>query len=88
MLPRMEKKGSKTKPILNESVSQDSRGLPRWLSSKKFTCNTGDMVLIPESGRSPRKGNGNPLQYFCPENSMDRGAWQATAHRITRAGYN
>jgi len=78
----------KKSPILNESVSQDSRGLPRWLSSKEYTCNIGHMVLIPGSGRSPRKGNGNPLQYFCPENSMDRGAWQATVHRMTRVGHN
>ena len=88
MLPRMEKRGSKNSPILNESVSQDSRGLPRGLSSKEFACNTGDVVLIPGSGRSPRKGNGNPLQYFCPENSMDKGAWQATVHKITRVGHS
>ena len=39
------------------------------------------MCLIPESGKSPRGGNGNPLQHFCLENSMDRGAWQAIVHR-------
>ena len=88
MLPRMEKRGSKNSLILNEPVSQDSRGLPRGLSSKEFTCNTGDVVLIPGSGRSPRKGNGNPLQYFCPENCMDRRPWQATVHRITRVGHS
>ena len=38
-------------------------------------CNVGDMVSIPGSGRSPGEGNGKPLQYFCLENSMDRGAW-------------
>ena len=39
-----------------------------------------DAVLIPGLGRSPGKGNGNPLQYSCLENSMDRGAWWATVH--------
>ena len=43
------------------------------------------MGLIPGSGRSPRGGHGNPLQYSCLENPMDRGAWQATVHRITKS---
>ena len=38
--------------------------------------------LIPQWGRSPEGGNGNPLQYSCLENPMDRGAWQATVHRV------
>ena len=42
--------------------------------SKASACNAGDPCLIPGSGRSPGEGNGNPLQYFCLENSMDRGA--------------
>ena len=41
---------------------------------------TGDMGLIPRSGRSPGGGSDNPLQYSCLENSMDRGAWWATVH--------
>ena len=45
---------------------------------------TGDMNLIPRLGRSPGGGNGNPLQYSCLKNSMDRGAWQATVHRVTK----
>ena len=48
-------------------------------------CNAGDSGLIPRLGRSPEEGNGNPLQYFCPENSMDRGAWWATAHGVTKS---
>jgi len=50
-------------------------GLPWWLSGKKSTCNAGDardMGLIPKSGRSPRGGHGNPLQYSCLGNPMDR----------------
>ena len=42
--------------------------------------------LVP--GRSLRVGNGNPLQYSCLENSMDRGAWRATAHGVARVGHN
>ena len=49
-------------------------GFPRSSDSKVSACNAGDPGLIPGSGRSPGKGNGNPLQYSCLENSMDRGA--------------
>ena len=52
-------------------------GLPWWLSSKEFACNAGDRDLIPGSERAPGEGNGNPLQWSCLENPMDRGAWQA-----------
>ena len=45
---------------------------------KAFACNVGDLGSIPGLGRSPGEGNGSPLQYSCLENSMDRGAWQAT----------
>ena len=61
--------------------------LPRWCSSKESTCQCGDTedtVSIPGSGRSPGAGNGNPLQNSCLENSMDRGAWQATVHGVTK----
>ena len=43
---------------------------------------TRDMGSIPGLGRSPGRGNGNPLQYSCLENSMDRGAWEAIVHRV------
>ena len=46
---------------------------------------TGDLGLIFGLGRSPGEGNGNPLQYSCLGNPMDRGAWQATVHGITRS---
>ena len=48
---------------------------PCWLSGKESTCNAGDVGLIPESGRCPGGGNGNPLQYSCLGNSVDREAW-------------
>ena len=44
-----------------------------------------DVGLIPGSGRSPGGGNGNLLQYSCLENPMDRGAWQATVHRVAKS---
>ena len=55
---------------------------------KNLPANTGDIRdggLIPELGRSPRGGHGNPLQYSCLENPMDRGAWRATVHRVTKS---
>ena len=51
-------------------------GHPGGSDCKESACNTGDPGSIPGSGRSPGKGNGNPLQYSCLENSMDRGAWK------------
>ena len=45
---------------------------------------SGDMSLIPRLGRSPGGGNGNPLQYSCLENRMDRGAWQATVYAVAK----
>ena len=44
-----------------------------------------DLVLIPGSGRSPGGGSANPLQYSCLENPMDRGAWRATVHGVTKS---
>ena len=44
----------------------------------------GDVGLIPGSGRSPGGGNGNPLQYSCLGNPMDRGTWQATVHGVAK----
>ena len=65
------------------------RRLPQWLSGKKKkrNCNAGDagdVGLISELGGSPGGGNGNPLQYFCLENSMDRGNWWATVHEVCK----
>ena len=50
------------------------------LVGKESTCNAGDPGLIPGSERSPGEGSGNPLQYSCLEDPMDRGAWQAVVH--------
>ena len=51
-------------------------GFPGGLDGKQSDCNAEDSGSIPGSGRCPGEGNGNPLQYSCLENSMDRGAWQ------------
>ena len=58
---------------------------PGGSDSKDSTCNAGDLDLILESGRSPGGGHGNPLQYFCLENPMDRGGWWATVHGVTES---
>ena len=66
----------------------DIYGLPWWLSSKDSTCSegdAGDMGLIPGWGRCPGGGIGNPLQYSCLENSMDRGTWQATVCGVVKS---
>ena len=52
---------------------------------KESTCNVGDLGSIPELGRSPGGGHGNPLQYFCLENPMDRGAWWAIVHSVAKS---
>ena len=51
-------------------------------------CNEGDLGSIPGSGRSPGEGNGNPLQYSCLENPMDREAWGAIVHGSQRVGHD
>ena len=61
---------------------------PRSLVGKESAWKAGVPGSIPGSGRSLGEGNGNPLQYSCLENSMDRGAWQATVHGVARVGHN
>ena len=51
---------------------------------KESACNAEDPGSIPKLGRSPGEGRGNPLQYSCLENSMDRGVWQATVHGLAK----
>ena len=58
---------------------------PGGSDSKASAYNAGDPGLIPGLGRSPGDGNGNPLQYYCLENPMDRGAWQATVHGVSKS---
>ena len=55
---------------------------------KESACNAGDPSSIPGLGRSPGEGNGHPLQYSRLENLMERGAWWATVHGVTRVGHD
>ena len=59
--------------------------VPDGSDGKDSACCGGDLGLIPELGGSPGEGNGYPLQYSWLENSMDRGAWQATVHGVTKS---
>ena len=61
-------------------ITNQYEGFPGDSDGKASAYNVGDLGLIPVSGRSPGKGNGNPLQYSCLENPMDGGAWWATVH--------
>ena len=60
-------------------------GFPGGSEGKKYACNAGDPGSVPGLGRSSGEGNGYPLQYSCLENSMDRGALQATVHGVTKS---
>ena len=62
-----------------------SWGFPGGLVIKNMSANAGDAGLIPGSGRSPGGGNGNPLQYSCWDNTMNRGAWRATVHAVAKS---
>ena len=67
---------------------QSLNGLLRWHSDKESACSAraaGDMGSIPGLGRSPEGGHSNPLQYSCLENPMDRGAWWAPVHGVTKS---
>ena len=62
-------------------------GVPGGSVVKNLSANSGDTGSIPGSGRSLGEGNGNPFQYSCLGNSVDRGAWQATVHGVARVGH-
>ena len=58
---------------------------PNGSDNKEFACNAGDPGSVPGSGGYPGEGNGNPLQYSCLDNPMDRGPWWATVHVDTKS---
>ena len=60
-------------------------GFPGGSGGKESDCTAGDLGSIPGWGRSPGEGNGNPLQYSCLENFMDRGIWWATVHGVEKS---
>ena len=72
-------------PVFDLVRSSAVKGLPRWFSGEESTCNAGDLGSIPWLRRSPGGGNGNPLQYSCLKNPVDRGAWWATVHAVTKS---
>ena len=61
------------------------KGFPGGSDDKESTCNAGDWGSFSESERSPGGGHGNPLQYSCLENPMDREAWLATVHGMAKS---
>ena len=71
-------------PVVN-SPPCNAGGFPGSLDSKESACGEGDPGSVPELGRSPGEGHGNPLQYSCLKNSMDRGACQATVHKVAES---
>ena len=60
-------------------------GFPGSLGGKESACNAGDLGSIPGLGKFPEEGDGYPLKYSGLENSMDRGAWRATVHRVAKS---
>ena len=83
------------RPFIQSEVSQKEKDkyilmhkygiFPSGSEGKESACSAGDPGLIPELGRSPGEENGNPLQYFCLENSMDRGALWTTVHGVLKS---
>ena len=74
--------------MLDCTFSPFTRASQVVLVAKNLPANAGDVrdkSLVPGSGRSPGEGHGNPLQYSCLDNPMDRGAWQATVLRVTKS---
>ena len=61
------------------------QGFPGGLDGKAFACNVGDLGSIPGAGRSPGEENGNPLQYSCLKNPIDRGTCWAIVHGVTKS---
>ena len=74
--------------VIQFDLHFEKMGFPAGLDGKESACNAGDVGLIHGWGRSPGEGNDNPLQYSCLENSMDRGAWWAKAHRLQRVRHD
>ena len=83
-----EKSGHRKAGVDFPGLYESLQGFPGDLVVKNPPANaggTGDLGLIPGSGRSPGGGNGNPFQYSCLENLMDRGVWRAIFHGVTKS---
>ena len=77
-----------SKSLPSTAAHHSTVGFPYRSVGKETACNAEDQALIPGSGRSPGEGNGNPLQYSCLKNPMDRGGWWATVHGVARVGHD
>ena len=77
--------GHKGQTELVTKLLSQFKGFTGGSDSKESAYNVGDPGSIPGLGRSPREGNGYPLQYSCLENSMDKAVWQATIHGVTES---
>ena len=79
----------KTSLIVKNTITlPTTKGFPGGSVVKSLPANAGDrrgMGLVPGLGRCPGGGHGNPLQYACLENPMDRGAWRASVHMVTKS---
>ena len=71
--------------LKEETFTCELKGFPSGSEGKASACDAEDPGSIPGLGRSPGEGNGNPLQYSCLENSMDRVAYRATIHGVTKS---
>ena len=82
----IEKKSGKWRMLTDlRKINAIMMGFPGGSEVKASACNTEDLDSIPGLGRFPGERNGNPLQYSCLENPMDRGAWWATVHRVAKS---
>ena len=70
---------------MTEKLNRSELNFPDGAEDKASACNGGDLGSIPGLGRSPGEGNGNPLQYSCLKNPLDRGAWWATLHGVAKS---
>ena len=75
---------SQAKSLFLKNTVYCLTGLPCWLQSKEYSCNAGAMDSVPGLRWSPREGNSNPFQYCCLGNAVNRGAWWATVHGVTK----
>ena len=80
--PWGHKESDTTEPL---TLSLSGASLVAQTVMNESACNAGDSGSILELRRSPGEGNGNPLQYSCLENSIDRGAWWTTVHGVTKS---
>ena len=71
--------------LVQELENPRGKSFPGDSDGEESTCNTGDLDSITGLGRSPGRGDGNPFQYSCLDNPMDRGAWRTTVHGVAES---